>query len=134
MTQTVQQQRAAFALQQVQAVPLAQRKAYSSYAQALPFMIHANGLGQAAAFYRSKGDAEGGAYASLYNTLSSWLTESAHPFKDYDDLLEGITQSDMDAYLAAQAEAMMLMDWVKKFAKAFAAGEKESSEKDEAEV
>ncbi|EDN66114.1 hypothetical protein BGP_3164 [Beggiatoa sp. PS] len=33
--------------------------------------------------------------------------------------MEGITQSDMHTYLAAQAEAMVFMNWVKLFANAF---------------
>ncbi|OIP41961.1 type III-B CRISPR module-associated protein Cmr5 [Candidatus Desantisbacteria bacterium CG2_30_40_21] len=58
MPQTIQQERAAFALEKVQQkaeeLQGKDKERYKSYANALPFMIHANGLGQAAAFYKSK--------------------------------------------------------------------------------
>ena len=122
--QTMQQQRAKYALLLVQRVAndnTTDHSEYKSYASGLPAMIHMNGLGQAAAFYRSKG----GTHEQLYQLLSDWLCgnndikNSAQPFQDYTDLLEGITQSNMHHYRLAQAEAQALMDWVKKFAKAY---------------
>jgi len=122
----MQQQRAKFALDEVKKVATDQsiniQKEYKSYASALPFMIHANGLGQAAAFYRSKG--ENDTHFLLYKLLSDWLTKENQPFHQYkhkgnDALLEGITNENMSVYLVAQAEAMVFMDWVKKFANAF---------------
>jgi CRISPR-associated protein Cmr5 len=124
--QTMQQQRAKFALEKVQwaanNLNQAQQKEYKSYASALPFMIQANGLGQAVAFYRSKGEKD--THFHLYHLLSEWLTQENQPFHEYQDqkqngLLEGITNEDMSVYMAAQAEAMIFMDWVKKFANAF---------------
>lgn len=115
--QTMQQQRAKFALERVREVTVDKHKEYKSYASALPFMIHANGLGQAAAFYRSKGTTD--THYLLYKLLSDWLTRKNQPFHKHNDLLDGITQESMPVYLAAQAEAMVFMDWVKKFANAF---------------
>lgn len=119
--QTIQQERAKYALVQVQQSIEngTNQKEYKSYASGLPAMIHMNGLGQAAAFYRSKG----GTHQELYKLLSDWLTQEHQPFYAYDDLLEGITKSDMATYQLAQAEAQALMDWVKKFAKAFMGGD-----------
>lgn len=124
MMQTAQQRRAKWALEKVEAARNngVSRKEYKSYASAFPAMIQMNGLGQAAAFYRCKGaekGAKGEAYLSLYNLLSGWLTLPDQPYKDFDDLLKGITEEDMRAYLQAQAEALALLDWVKKFAKAY---------------
>ena len=114
--QTIQQQRAAYALEKVKsASATTNKKEYKSHASGLPAMIHMNGLGQAAAFYRSKG----GVHQELYNLLSEWLTETGQPYANYDDLSAGITDSNMQAYHLAQAEAQALMDWVKKFAKAY---------------
>lgn len=119
--QALQQQRAAFALKQVKAA-LADAnisaKEFKSQAESFPAMIRMNGLGQAAAFYFSKG----GAHGKLYKLLSDWLKESAQPYED-KDLLERIATGDMHAYRLAQAEALLLLDWVKKFAKAFAGEE-----------
>ena len=119
--QTMQQQRAAFALEWVQGAAQHNPREFASYASALPAMIHMNGLGQAAAFYWSKtGDKRGGAsYQHLYDLLSAWLRKPDQPFEGHDDLLAGITSVDMETYMLAQAEAQALMDWVKKFAKAF---------------
>lgn len=119
MQQTMQQQRAAYALKKVknasEHLSPKEQKEYKSYASQLPAMIHMNGLGQAAAFFRAKG----GTHLELYNVLSNWLCNEQQPYHNCNDLLEGITTKDMHHYRLAQAEAQMLMDWVKKFAKAY---------------
>lgn len=126
---TLQQRRAHFALQRIRILAeeweqdADKQKAFNSYASAMPFMIHANGLGQTAAFYRRKGPEH--TYYRLYMLLGDWLSQMNQPFSGKTDLLEGITQSDMDTYLAAQTEAMLLLDWVKKLASAFLAREEE---------
>lgn len=125
--QTLQQQRAAHALQCVKAYADAHtnkkdHSEYKSYASALPAMIHMNGLGQAAAFFKSKG----GTHQVLYTLLSDWLCAENKPFSGRGDLLEGITRADMQTYRLAQAEAQALMDWVKKFAKAYLRKDKEN--------
>jgi CRISPR-associated protein Cmr5 len=88
---------------------------YKSYASALPAMIHINGLGQAVAFYKSKGDT----HQILYQLLSDWLTQPKQPYASEKDLMQAIVDNDMHRYRLAQAEAQALMDWVKKFAKAY---------------
>lgn len=113
----MQQERAAFALKRVQEAKEKKslsQKEYKSYASSLPAMIHTNGLGQAAAFFKSKK----GTHAELYDVLSDWLRKENQPFAG-KELLDGITTSDMHTYRLAQAEAQALMDWVKKFAKAY---------------
>lgn len=128
--QTMQQKRAKYALEAVQKAIDDRRvnqKEYKAYAANLPAMIHMNGLGQAVAFFKSKGngkDSKAKAYLSIYNTLSDWLCGNVdgaktQPYTGSRDLLEGITNKDMQHYQVAQAEAQALMDWVKKFAKAF---------------
>lgn len=126
--QTLQQQRARYALDRVNSA-LTEAKAdpkragfsekeFKSQAESFPAMIRMNGLGQAAAFYLSKG----GAHGKLYTLLSDWLKEPGQPYAD-QDLLTGITENDLHAYRLAQAEALLLLDWVKKFGKAFAGEE-----------
>ncbi|MCB1866620.1 MAG: type III-B CRISPR module-associated protein Cmr5 [Chromatiales bacterium] len=128
--QTIQQHRARFALERVehastnlQAEKLA---AFKARAAELPAMIQMNGLGQAAAFYRMKGEKH--AHRDLYNVLSGWLCRApgAHTpeggiFHAHGDLIAGITHSEQGDYRVAQAEALALMEWVKRFAKAFIA-------------
>lgn len=125
MPQTIQQERAAFALRAIEEIVTQledkDKEKYKSYASALPFMIHANGLGQAAAFCKSK---EEPIYEKLYKLLSDWLIQPGQPYAGCTDLLAGITSRDRDmkTYLAAQAEAMAFMTWVKQFADAFMEG------------
>lgn len=124
--QTMQQKRAAAALAAVQSH---KDKSYSgelrSYLHALPAMIHMNGLGQAAAFIRGKGNGKGdkaAAHQASYELLSAWLCASGQPYDKHSDLLTGITKDDMHRYRLAQAEAQAYLDWVKKFAAAYLTG------------
>ncbi len=126
MIQTIQQERAKFALDKVNTAITdnVNQKEFKSYASGLPAMIHMNGLGQAAAFYKSK--VKSNEHQILYAILSEWLAAEGQPYYDSSlptnkkrDLLEGITMLDMATYQLAQAEALALTDWVKKFAKAF---------------
>lgn len=135
---TPEQARACFALERIQALAnewrddLKTQKEFNSHASAMPFMIRANGLGQAAAFYRRKGTEH--VYYRLYALLGDWLSQPERPFADKSDLLEAITHSGQDAYLAAQIEALLFLDWVKKLASAFLAREDDpaSAKTDEA--
>ena len=88
-----------------------------SAANSMPAMILMNGLGQTAAFYKSKG----GRQEELYTLLSDWLKQPGKPYAD-KDLLNGITSSDAKIYRAAQVEALAYLQWVKKFAKAYSQG------------
>lgn len=122
---TIQQQRAAHALHQVKQI-LAdlkekQAKEFRSHVCAMPAMIHMNGLGQAAAFYRSKKPDD--MHRQVYGLLSDWLCTGSRPYATYTDLLDGITGSGRTQYQLAQAEAQAFMSWVVKFTKAFAPDE-----------
>ena len=116
--QTLQQQRAKHALSQVKSwVPLNEGSKLKARCSELPFMIHANGLGPTAAFFRSKGAKDG--YDHLYRVLNQWLCSTGQPFAGQPELMDAITQADMTTYRLAQAEAMAYLDWVKKFALAY---------------
>ena len=132
MELTIQQQRAKFALERIQHLSdllgFDEQKEFISYASGLPAMIHMNGLGQAMAFYKQKNkdkdkdkDKNYSSHAQLYQLVSDWLCQSGQPYQGQLHVLEGITQCDMARYQLAQAEALVLMSWVKKFAKAFLA-------------
>jgi CRISPR-associated protein Cmr5 len=123
MALTIQQQRAQFALNYVQRLSKSlnadEKKEFISYASGLPAMIHMNGLGQAMAFCKSKVKAN--AYQTLYQLVSDWLCDLGQPYHGKNNVLNGITSCDRAQYQLAQAEALVLMSWVKKFAKAFLA-------------
>jgi CRISPR-associated protein Cmr5 len=127
MDLTIQQNRAKFALERIQSLPQIltsdkEQGEFISYASGLPAMIHMNGLGQAMAFYKSKSKSkESKSYGQLYQLVSDWLCKEGQPYHGKKEVLEGITQCDMAHYQLAQAEALVLMSWVKKFAKAFLA-------------
>lgn len=130
--QTLQQQRARYALDKVKAAVTEACAApgqagfnpgeFKSQAASFPAMIRMNGLGPAAAFYLAKG----GAHKKLYEILSGWLTQPQQPYEG-KTLLEGITQGDSRQYRLAQAEALLLLDWVKRFAKAYVTDEETAS-------
>lgn len=137
MTQTIQQQRAKYALEYITALTeqyhftKEQQKNFVSYANCLPAMIHTNGLGQAMAFHKAKGsnnefaesDDKKRSYNALYKIVSDWLCKPPQIYAGCSDILNGITTKDMQSYQLAQAETLVLMSWVKKFAKAFLAEE-----------
>lgn len=132
--QTLQQQRAKHALkevnilkEQVNKLDIEKQKAefskLKSRASELPFMIHANGLGQALAFFKSKKGKEDkedkDCYGKLFEILEKWLIQEGRPFAKQKDLMAAVTQTDFQTYRIAQAEAIQYMDWVKKFASAY---------------
>ena len=124
VAQTMQQQRAKYALEQVENAKAAgiDQKKFKSYAAGFPAMVQMNGLGQAAAFFRCQANGEkpeAKAYKRLYDLLSGWLCKDNQPFGGKNDMLQGITNGNMYSYSKAQAEALLLLDWVKKFAKAY---------------
>lgn len=118
MAQTMQQRRAKFALEAVEAVRKnkdVDQGEFRAYASGLPAMVRMSGLGQAMAFCLTKG----AAYRRLYDILSEWLIKEGQPYHGHKGLMEGITGEDMGRYRAAQAEALALLDWIKKFAVAY---------------
>lgn len=116
--QTLQQERAKHALDKVQSwVKLNDGAKLKARTSELPFMVHANGLGQAAAFFKSKKNKDG--YDVVLLALQSWLAEPNRPFAGKPDLMRAIVDTDLSTYRLAQAEAMAYMDWVKKFASAY---------------
>ena len=115
--QTIQQLRARHALHAIRALRgKADEKKIKARTAELPFMIHANGLGQAAAFFKSKKE---NGYTEVFALLQSWLTSEGRPFAGKSDLMEALVECDLCRYRVAQAEAMQYMEWAKKFASAY---------------
>ncbi len=112
---TIEQERAAHALQHIERIK--DNKDFVPLANGFATMIHTNGLGQAIAFIKGKKDSQ---YQEMANILSDWLCGKGRPFENFppEKILDAITESDMQTYLQAQAEAMAYLLWVKKFAKA----------------
>ncbi|ACV63730.1 CRISPR-associated protein, Cmr5 family [Desulfofarcimen acetoxidans DSM 771] len=125
MSKTLEQERAADALQKVKEVRQERKDLlieYSSYAKSLPATILANGLGQAAATLLAKAkDNKKDAHYILYTHLREWLCSDREvvPYNKGEDLMEAITSNDRNAYIRAQAEALAWLQWLKKFAAAY---------------
>ena len=131
MTQSIQQKRAAYALQQVltvkQSQPEVVQKRFKAYSNSLPAMIQMNGIGQALAFayHKSSGEKdENKGWKALLDTVSTWLLQHEIWGKQATganvvQVLSGGTQKQ---YQLAQAEAQALLSWVKDFARAEIAG------------
>ena len=118
---SMDQERAEFALKKIQAIlggadPI-HKAEIRRYLNNLPALIRMNGLGQALAFFRMKG--EGTAHEAIYRMVGAWLCDASSKgriFSESTDALSAITQSDMAHYMAAQNEALALLQWLKKFA------------------
>ncbi len=123
--QTLQQLRVKHALEKVEIFEKeykAKAAKILSRTAELPYMIRCNGLAQAAAFYKSKAksnnDADG--YGLVYKALEHWLCEHQKIFGDKaKDLVESITQHNMQIYFAASAEAEEYTYHLKTIAKAY---------------
>lgn len=118
---SMDQERAEFALKKIQSVDAdsdeSHKKEVRRYLNNLPALIRMNGLGQALAFFRMKG--EGTAHDAIYRMVGTWLCDASSKgriFSESADVLTSITQSDMAHYMAAQNEALALLQWLKKFA------------------
>ncbi len=126
MSQTLEQRRAAHALECVQALGEDKelRKSYRAYVSRLGPAILMNGLGQAlatewAASEGGKADkAEGKAHGALFQNVQAWLCREGGVYGPGKGLLEAITGEPEAQYLRAQAEALAWLEWHLKFCRA----------------
>jgi len=117
VVQNISQQRAKHALDIVHKWVVksdaANQKELKSYASSFPAMILMSGFGQACAFYRSKG----GNHMLMFEALADWLNDQK--VFSSKDLMKEIVNCDASKYQLAQAEALVYLDWLKKFSKAY---------------
>ena len=119
---SMEQLRAEFALKKIEEIARGDTERQIEvrrYLNNLPALIRMNGLGQALAFFRMKG--EGSSHEAIYRIVGTWLCQAGSEGRVFDedpDVLKAITQSDMHTYMAAQNEAQALLEWLKKFAMA----------------
>jgi CRISPR-associated protein Cmr5 len=122
--QTVEQQRAQFALGRVQDVKGRQQiaRAYRQEVMGLPAMILVNGLGQTLAFLKAKceGSRKQNEHEAVYRHLNDWVRTQLGLA---GDLLEEVTRMDAGQYRLARAEALAVLGWLKRFAESEIADE-----------
>lgn len=130
MAETFELKRAQHSLQcvkQVQANPSIAEDKYLSYVEALPATILMNGLGQALASLLAaagrKGDgATTNPHKVLFLNLEDWLIKECNASPYYQQktgLMESITNGNQAAYQQAQIEALLWLEWLKKFSRAY---------------
>ena len=120
--QTPTQRRAAYALGRIRAKGELGEK-YKSYVSSLGADILTLGLGQAMAgeLQAAAGsNSDGKAHLSLYDDIEKWLCSSdpLAPFPHATNLLDAICNAEQANYLRAHSEALAVLEWLKKFARA----------------
>lgn len=123
--QTKQQKRAAFALKQVKNFKDTQGNdkefhELANFIVGVPNMILSNGLGQTLAFLLTKKDKQ----KKTFSVIKDWLEDSNNPFftakaNTEMDFLTKFTTLDQKTYLSMQDETLRLVEWLKRYARAF---------------
>lgn len=127
---TLEQERAAFALEKIDQVKgLPDKAKYKTQLLKLPARLHSNGLGQTVAFYLSVGKAEKPEWV-ICDWLQAWLRDQRKIYPPQNRLVASLAGTGLPAgadaealYREASAEARALAVWLKRFAEAFIAGE-----------
>ena len=91
---------------------------YTAFLAGTPSMILKNGFGHTLAFWLSKGKEQ---HIFAFEVVRDWLidNEFIEADKDNKDFLLKLSQSSQSEYLSAQKEALLLLEWVKRYAQAF---------------
>ena len=116
MTQTLGQQRAEFALEELAAVEGEDQEKFAKLTAGLPAMILQNGFGQALAFLMAKGK---GHHNSAFDIMKKWLVQQdILQAGDTKEILKAISKMDQTDYLRAQTETLAMLEWLKRYANA----------------
>ena len=125
---TKEQQRSAFALQRIQDFGAdGVSKNDANFIVGTPNMILANGIAQTMAFLLSKQKNDQIVVeVKVFKILKKWLSREISSLSDAADdrnflaLFSTLEQND---YLRAQDEALALLQWLKRYARAFEVGQ-----------
>ncbi len=126
--QLIAQQRAAFAMKKMSEAKRKTedvQKQIRTVANAIPAQIQRTGLGQTLAFALSKKEkADGHGWVFFQQLLQEWLCEERKLYTG-NTLMASLCEGDMLQYQQAKAEAMALLVWVRKFARAMLDSDKQ---------
>ncbi|AEF80057.1 crispr-associated protein, Cmr5 family [Leadbettera azotonutricia ZAS-9] len=118
--QTKQQKRAEFALEQIANFGTPVPSKSVSFIVSTPTMLLMNGLGQTLAFLLSRGI--DGNEGKVFNIIKEWLIkEQFVPEAHNLEFLKKFNSLDQAEYLKAQHETLKLLEWLKRYARAFQA-------------
>jgi CRISPR-associated protein Cmr5 len=115
MMQTLSQQRAKKALELLSAIEERgeNRTKFTQFCKSFPTMVLQNGLGQALAFIRAKGNgADGRKFVAMYNTLNTWLKDMRLIDRD---VLQEIHAMSASKYVETQTESLRFLEWIKRY-------------------
>ena len=133
MMRTLGQKRAAYALQEVLHNNCNNQKEYKAFCAGAPAVILQNGFGQALAFWYSKGKGnQTDKHQVLLDIIMKWLcrqngdvkNEFIRPCQTTKEMITALSGMSQQEYLAAQAETLALLEWVKRYANALLKGDK----------
>jgi len=105
--ETLNQERARFALEKVQNIEATVKEKYASNAKKLPALIATNGLIPTLAFLKSKKETR-----PLYDTMNEWLIKKV--FANNDNALECLLTCDSSTLRLATMEAIAFANWLKR--------------------
>lgn len=125
--ETKQQQRAAFALKALEKFrEIGVKKEYSQFIVGMPNMILSNGLGQSLAFLKAKSSKEERNF--VFFVLKKYLLEEyKSDFTNVQDdfsFLEKINSVSQSKYIKMQEEVLKMLEWLKRYARAFEQADK----------
>ena len=134
--QTLQQKRAAYALKSLDLTPENPKvkEEFSKFIIGMPNMILSNGIGQTMAFLLSKqgktgqSDKTGKTFTILKEWLELRMPEQFSGTAEDLEFIKKFNQMSQSDYLRAQRECLRLVEWLKRYARAFA--EDSDSKKD----
>ena len=124
MKRSLEQRRAKYALDTVKkreqefGEESKKRERYLNRVKSLPATIIMCGLGQTVATLFAAGIKDN-PDKMLYKDLENWLCDQEGTIFQEKNLMKAIVNSDRKKYIQAQAEALKLLEWLKKLATAY---------------
>lgn len=125
--QTKEQKRSAFVLEQISTVFKDHvDKEIANFIVGVPTMILSNGLAQTIAFLLSKKKDQ--KCADTFKIIRTWLEREMPSLKNGSEMefLKGFSRLQQNEYLKAQQESLAMLQWLKRYVRAF---EKEENHK-----
>lgn len=117
MTQTLDQQRAAFAWERAQANARLEKeyREYRNLCKGAPALVMGNGLMPALAFWQSRGKPPAEA---LVADLLGWFNRRLDMPSNFAQVMTGLQQANSATYMQATDEALEFLKWLRQFADA----------------
>jgi CRISPR-associated protein Cmr5 len=117
---TIGQERSGYALEKVLQAGTEKTDKFDSFTAGAATMILQNGFGQTMAFWLQKSkDKKNDKHGRLLEIVREWLDKKG-VIKSSDSIsfIKSLADVKQEEYLAAQKEALALLEWVKRYANA----------------